>query len=230
MASDLDTVRVLKALFHDIPRAPEGLGHEETMAWIQRSMQDFPGGDLAYTLEHVTRNSMLDIVLRLREDGHLQDDTAVRNHLAAALPRRGSQAVHGLVHQRAKECGRHLAPAQPRQARLERTRAAVQREPGARAPVCGGRAHRCRPHVRRVFHAGGSVAAGAVRRGRAGRCLRIRLGLCARRAGCCLACVRGRCLAQRHRGQLRPFSGRLAPGDGARARQPRPARRTCPRA
>ncbi len=75
MASDLDTVRVLRALFHDIPRAPEGLGHEETMAWIQQSMQDFPGGDLAYTLEHVTRNSMLDIVLRLREDGHLQDDT-----------------------------------------------------------------------------------------------------------------------------------------------------------
>ena len=74
MVSDLDTVRVLRALFNDIPRAPQGLGHEDTMAWIQRSMQDFPGGDLAYTIEHVTRNSMLDIVLRLREDGHLQDD------------------------------------------------------------------------------------------------------------------------------------------------------------
>jgi hypothetical protein len=74
MASDLDTVRVLRALFNDMPRAPQGLSHEDTMAWIQKSMQDFPGGDLAYTVEHVTRNSMLDIVLRLRENGHLQDD------------------------------------------------------------------------------------------------------------------------------------------------------------
>lgn len=81
MASDLDTVRVLRALFSDIPRAPQGLSHEESMAWIQRSMQDFPGGDLAYTLEHITRNSMLDIVLRLREDGHLQDDTQFESTL-----------------------------------------------------------------------------------------------------------------------------------------------------
>ena len=66
MASDLDTVRVMRALFNDIPRAPQGLSHEDTMAWISKSMQDFPGGDLAYTIEHVTRNSMLDIVLRLR--------------------------------------------------------------------------------------------------------------------------------------------------------------------
>ncbi len=74
MASDLDTVRVLRALFNDMPRAPQGLSHEATMEWIQRSMTDFPGGDLAYMIEHVTRNSMLDIVLRLREDGHLRDD------------------------------------------------------------------------------------------------------------------------------------------------------------
>lgn len=74
MASDLDTVRVMRSLFSDIPKAPQGLGHEDTMAWIQKSMQDFPGGDLAYMIEHVTRNAMLDIVLRLREDGHLKDD------------------------------------------------------------------------------------------------------------------------------------------------------------
>ena len=66
MASDLDTVRVLRALFNDMPRAPQGLSHEATMDWIRRSMTDYPGGDLAYTLEHITRNSMLDIVLRLR--------------------------------------------------------------------------------------------------------------------------------------------------------------------
>ena len=76
MASDLDTVRVLRALFNDMPRAPEGLSPEENMAWIQKSMQEFEGGDMAYMLEHVTRNAMLDIALRLREDGHLQDDTA----------------------------------------------------------------------------------------------------------------------------------------------------------
>ena len=35
MASDLDTVRVLRALFNDMPRAPQGLSHEETMAWVQ---------------------------------------------------------------------------------------------------------------------------------------------------------------------------------------------------
>jgi hypothetical protein len=74
MASDLDTVRVLRALFNDMPRAPQGLTHEETMAWIQQSMTGFEGGELAYTIEHVTRNSMLDIVLRLREDGYLQED------------------------------------------------------------------------------------------------------------------------------------------------------------
>lgn len=76
MASDLDTVRVLRALFNDLPRAPQGLSHEATMDWIRRTMTDYPGGDLAYTLEHITRNSLLDIVLRLREDGHLKDDAA----------------------------------------------------------------------------------------------------------------------------------------------------------
>ncbi|MDO9434853.1 hypothetical protein [Hydrogenophaga sp.] len=76
MASDLDTVRVLRALFNDMPRAPQGLSHEETMAWVQQSMADYEGGDMAYMLEHVTRNSMLDIVLRLREDGYLKEDAA----------------------------------------------------------------------------------------------------------------------------------------------------------
>ena len=76
MASDLDTVRVLRALFNDLPRAPQGLSHEATMDWIRRTMTDYPGGDLAYTLEHITRNSLLDIVLRLREDGYLKDDAA----------------------------------------------------------------------------------------------------------------------------------------------------------
>lgn len=76
MASELDTVRVLRALFNDMPRAPQGLSHTETMAWIQRSMTDFEGGELAYSIEHITRNSMLDIVLRFREDGHLKDDAA----------------------------------------------------------------------------------------------------------------------------------------------------------
>ena len=76
MASDLDTVRVLRALFNDMPRAPQGLSHEETMEWIRRTMTDYPGGDLAYTIEHITRNSLVDIVLRLREDGYLKDDKA----------------------------------------------------------------------------------------------------------------------------------------------------------
>lgn len=76
MASDLDTVKALRALFNDMPRAPQGLSHQETMAWIQRSMTDFEGGEMAYTLEHITRNAMLDIVLRFREDGHLKDDKA----------------------------------------------------------------------------------------------------------------------------------------------------------
>lgn len=76
MASDLDTVRVLRALFNDMPRAPEGLSQEETVAWVRQSMIDYEGGDMAYMLEHVTRNAMLDIALRLREDGHLQDDAA----------------------------------------------------------------------------------------------------------------------------------------------------------
>jgi len=76
MASDLDTVRALRALFNDLPRAPQGLSHQETMNWIRQSMADFEGGEMAYTLEHITRNAMLDIVLRFREDGHLQDDQA----------------------------------------------------------------------------------------------------------------------------------------------------------
>lgn len=76
MASDLDTVRVLRALYNDMPKAPQGLSHEETMAWVQQSMADFEGGDMAYMIEHITRSSMLDIVLRLREDGYLKDDAA----------------------------------------------------------------------------------------------------------------------------------------------------------
>lgn len=76
MASDLDTVRVLRALFNDMPQAPQGLSHVETMAWIQQSMTEFEGGETAYTIEHITRNAMLDIVLRMREDGPYQDDAA----------------------------------------------------------------------------------------------------------------------------------------------------------
>lgn len=76
MASDLDTVRVLRALFNDMPRAPQGLSHGETMAWVQQSMVDFEGGETAYAIEHITRNSMLDIVLRMREDGPYKDDAA----------------------------------------------------------------------------------------------------------------------------------------------------------
>ncbi|MDP2015777.1 hypothetical protein [Hydrogenophaga sp.] len=76
MASDLDTVRVLRALFNDMPRAPQGLSGLELMAWIKSSMTDFEGGEMAYMIEHITRNSMLDIVLHMRESGHLQDDAA----------------------------------------------------------------------------------------------------------------------------------------------------------
>jgi len=76
MASDLDTVRALRALFHDMPHAPPGLTPEEYVAWTQRAMAEFEGGDMAYTLQHVTRNAMLDLILRLREDGYLQEDAA----------------------------------------------------------------------------------------------------------------------------------------------------------
>ena len=76
MASDLDTVRVLRALFNDMPRAPQGLSGVELMAWIKSSMTDHEGGEMAYMIEHITRNSMLDIVLHMRESGHLQDDAA----------------------------------------------------------------------------------------------------------------------------------------------------------
>lgn len=81
MASDLDTVRVLRALFNDLPRPPQGLTEGETMAWMQQAMQEFEGGEMAYTIEHITRNSIVDIVLRLREDGHLRDDAAFENTL-----------------------------------------------------------------------------------------------------------------------------------------------------
>ncbi|MBQ0921277.1 hypothetical protein KBW71_22805 [Hydrogenophaga aromaticivorans] len=76
MASDLDTVRVLRALFNDMPQAPQGLTQLETVAWIQQAMSEFEGGETAYTIEHITRNSMLDLVLRMREDGPYQDDAA----------------------------------------------------------------------------------------------------------------------------------------------------------
>lgn len=81
MASDFDTVRVLRALFNDMPRAPQGLSQVELMAWIRESMAGFEGGETAYMIEHITRNSMLDIVLRLREEGYLQDDLAFEDTL-----------------------------------------------------------------------------------------------------------------------------------------------------
>lgn len=89
MASDLDTVRVLRALFNDMPRAPQGLTHLETMAWIKQSMNDFEGGDMAYTIEHITRNAMLDIVLRMREDGPLADDAAFDEIVALISTKEG---------------------------------------------------------------------------------------------------------------------------------------------
>lgn len=91
MASDLDTVRVLRALFNDLPRAPQGLSHEDTMAWIQQTMQGFEGGETAYMIEHIQRNSMLDIVLRLREDGHLKDDVAFEQTLQQISTPEGRQ-------------------------------------------------------------------------------------------------------------------------------------------
>jgi len=76
MASELDTVKALLRWYQALRKAPPGLPPQETMAWIQRSMSDFAGGDVAYALEHITRSAMLDIVLRFREDGHLKDDKA----------------------------------------------------------------------------------------------------------------------------------------------------------
>lgn len=81
MASDLDTVRVLRALFNDLPRPPQGLSDSETVAWVQQAMRDHEGGDIAYSIEQITRYSLADIVLRLREDGHLRDDAAFESTL-----------------------------------------------------------------------------------------------------------------------------------------------------
>ncbi len=92
MASDLDTVRVLRALFNDMPRAPQGLSHEQTMAWIRQTMAGYEGGDMAYMLEHITRNSMLDIVLRLREDGDLKDNAAFDDTVALLETPEGRKA------------------------------------------------------------------------------------------------------------------------------------------
>ena len=89
MVSDLDTVRVLRALFNDMPKAPQGLSHEETMAWVQRSMADFEGGDMAYMIEHITRSSMLDIVLRLREDAVSEPNQREANQKSAPAVERG---------------------------------------------------------------------------------------------------------------------------------------------
>ncbi len=91
MASDLDTVRVLHALFHDMPHAPQGLTPEESLAWTQRAMAGCAGGDMAYTLEHVTRNAMLDLILRLREDGYLQEDAAFDQMLTQVATDAGRQ-------------------------------------------------------------------------------------------------------------------------------------------
>jgi hypothetical protein len=92
MASDIDTVRVLRAIFSDMPRAPQGLSPLETAEWIQQAMQDFEGGEMAYTIEHITRSSMVDIVLRLREDGHLRDDQAFDEMLQQLEKPEGRQA------------------------------------------------------------------------------------------------------------------------------------------
>jgi hypothetical protein len=92
MASDLDTVRVLRALFHDMPHAPQGLTPGESLAWTRRAMAEFDGGDMAYTLEQVTRSAMLDLILRLREDGYLQEDAAFDKMLAQVSTDAGRQA------------------------------------------------------------------------------------------------------------------------------------------
>jgi len=92
MASDIDTVRVLRAIFSDMPRAPQGLSPMETAQWIQQAMAGFEGGEMAYTIEHITRSSMVDIVLRLREDGHLRDDQAFDELLQQLEKPEGRQA------------------------------------------------------------------------------------------------------------------------------------------
>jgi hypothetical protein len=91
MASDLDTVRTLRALFGDLPRPPQGLSSEESVAWIERAMADFEGGDLAYSIEHTSRSAMLDLILRLREDGYLQEDAAFDKLLIQVATPEGRQ-------------------------------------------------------------------------------------------------------------------------------------------
>ena len=81
MASDLDTVRVLRALFNDMPHAPPGLTPEATAAWIQSNLGEQEGDGTAFMIEHIQRSAMVDIVLRLREDGYLKDDAAFEQTL-----------------------------------------------------------------------------------------------------------------------------------------------------
>ena len=54
-------------------------------------MADFEGGDLAYSIEHTTRSSMLDLILRLREDGYLQEDAAFDKLLVQVATPEGRQ-------------------------------------------------------------------------------------------------------------------------------------------
>lgn len=91
MASDQDTVRVLRAIFNDMPRAPQGLTGEQTVSWIRDTLRSYAGGEMAYMIENITRNAMLDIVLRLREDGYLKDDAAFENTLGQLATPAGRQ-------------------------------------------------------------------------------------------------------------------------------------------
>lgn len=105
MASDLDTVRVLRALFNDLPRPPPGLSDHETVAWVQQAMTEGEGGEMAYTIEYITRHSMVDIVLRLREDGHLRDDAAFEATLRQLSTPEGRKTFMGWCIQAQKSTG-----------------------------------------------------------------------------------------------------------------------------
>ena len=143
MASDLDTVRVLRALFHDMPRAPQGLTPEESLAWTRRAMAEFEGGDMAYTLEHVTRNAMLDLILRLREDGYLQEDAAFDKMLVQVSTDTGRRAFRDwcINAQKSADATARL---------LNRARPAVCGRGAANWALCGAMAQRPWPLVCRI--------------------------------------------------------------------------------
>lgn len=74
-STDEELNRLSEALFHDKPKTDYlDLPPDEAMKMALKEMESFPGGHTAYTVDHVTKTAILNMIMNSRRAGQLSDE------------------------------------------------------------------------------------------------------------------------------------------------------------